>query len=299
MNRIRSLRTALLVIGIVAGVGLLAAFVWRGNYGTEPERLRVGVLPGEESDILRARFEPLTRYLSREVGLPCDLVIPADYDELVGLFVDGEIDLAYFGGVTFVQAEARAGALPLVIRGRDLDFRSYILVRADFPARSLAEIKGTRFAFGSRLSTSGHLMPRYFMLRDGIVPETWFSDVLYSGAHDVTAYWVRDGLVDAGVADSAIVDAMISDGRLDRASLRVLERTPPYTDNVWATRPDMPDHLRERLRDAFLLLDRENPDHDRILEALDADRFLPALTTDFESLRLIVRDMAPSKRNGR
>lgn len=298
MIRIRRLPVGLLAVGIIAGGALLVAVLWDGPRDIAPERLRVGILPGEESEILRDRFTPLVQYLSHSIGLPCDLVIPPDYDALVRQFADGEIDLAYFGGLTFVRAEARAQASLLVVRRRDLEFRSYVLVRADYPAKSPTELKGTRFAFGSRLSTSGHLMPRFFMQRDGIEPEEWFSEVRYSGAHDVTAYWVRDGQVDAGVADAAIIDAMISDGRLGRGALRILERTPPYTDNVWAHRPDMPDNLRNRLRDAFLALDPRQADHRTILDALDADAFLPALTTDFQRLRQIARELSLLDRDG-
>lgn len=298
MNLDRGLRTGLLAAGLIAAA-LAAVAVLGGPRETSIGRLRIGVLPDEAPEILRARFAPLVHYLSDSIGLPCELVVPEDYAALVRQFADGEIGLAYFGGLTFVQAEAGAGAIPLVTRDRDLDFRSYFLVRAGNPAKSLADLKGARFAFGSSLSTSGHLMPRFFMQRDGLNPEEWFSEVRYSGAHDQTAYWVRDGDVDVGVANGLIVDAMFADGRLDRGAIRILQRTLPYTDYVWAVQPDIPDEVRTRLRDAFLALTRGRPDHAGILGRLGAGAFLPALSSDFVRLRQIAAELSLLDRAGR
>lgn len=288
----RRLRLALLAGGLVA-VGTILVAVFPVTPGDPaPTRLRIGVVPDETPDILRQRFDPLVEYLSRSLGVPCELVIPADYAALGTRFADGDIDIAHFGGLTFVQAEARNGAVPLVLRDTDLDFQSYFLVRTDNPARSLAELKGARFAFGSRLSTSGHLMPRFFMERDGLRPEDWFSDVSYGGTHDGTAYRIRDGEADVGVANAAIIDSMFADGRLDRGSVRILMRTPPFADYVWAVQPDMPDPLRNRIHDAFLALSPILPEQAAILHRLGAGGFLPALFTDFIRLRQIAVDLS-------
>lgn len=178
------------------------------------EKLRIGVLPDESAEALRQRYRLLFEYLEHEAGLTSELVLPADYNDLLTKFGKGEVDIAYFGGMTFVKARAAHGAVPLVMRDVDSRFTSVLLVPGAGPFEKLDDLKDTRFSFGSRLSTSGHLMPRHFLETEyGIVPEEYFSDVRYSGKHDLTAYRVRDQKVDAGIANSEIVRKMQADGR--------------------------------------------------------------------------------------
>ena len=141
---------------------------------TLPSVLRIGVLPDENPVLLKQRYTRLVNYLSEATGVPCELVIPKDYDELLSLFLKKEIDLAYFGGFTFIQAHEKVQAVPLVMRGIDMKFQSYILVNKKLNINKLEELKGHSFAFGSRLSTSGHLMPRYYLIDKNIDPEQLF-----------------------------------------------------------------------------------------------------------------------------
>jgi phosphonate transport system substrate-binding protein len=157
--------------------------------------LRISILPDEGREKLIERYTPLFEYLARETGIPYELIIPETYGELLELFHAKKIDLAYFGGFTFVKANVIDNAVPLVMRDVDTRFTSYFLVKGDHPAENISDFKGKRFSFGSSLSTSGHLMPRYFLKEMDIIPEVFFSDTRYSGKHDLTAYWVRDGLV--------------------------------------------------------------------------------------------------------
>jgi phosphonate transport system substrate-binding protein len=283
----------LVLAGAIIATALVAVTALLGTLPNTPyQRLRIGVLPDQDRKVLEARYAPLVEYLSHNVGIPCELAIPSDYDELVDWFTSRKIQLAYFGGLTFVEAQARADAVPLVSREIDLEFRSYYLVRADNTAATLADLKGTRFAFGSRLSTSGHLMPRYFMQSGGLRPEQYFAQVIYSGAHDRTAYMVRDGQVDAGVANANTIASMFKDGRLHDGDLRILGRTPPYADYVWAVRPEMPERIRIGILNAFLLLSPDRPNEKAILDSLDANAFLPALSTDFVRLGQIAAELS-------
>src|SRR5574341_1997851 len=98
--------------------------------------------------------------------------------------------MVWYGGFTFVQARKRTGtAIPVVSRQEDLEFHSKFITRKDTGIRALADLKGKTFSFGSVSSTSGHLMPRYFLMQNGIVPERDFKNVAFSGAHDATALW--------------------------------------------------------------------------------------------------------------
>lgn len=252
------------------------------------ESLRVGVLPDEDVEALQDRHALLFDFLSGETGLAYELVIPDSYETLLTQFSEGQLDLAYFGGVTFVQANSKVGAIPLAMRDVDSRFTSVFLVAGDSPL-TLETLRGKRFSFGSRLSTSGHFMPRHFLQHEqGITAEDYFSSVRYSGKHDRTAYWVRDGEVDAGVANSEIIHKMLADGRLRPGDIRVIWTTPPYADYVWAAHPQVSDARRQSIQQAFLKLSVDDPQHKAILARLGADAFYPASTKDFSVLKKVV-----------
>jgi phosphonate transport system substrate-binding protein len=286
-------RTNIIVAGLAIAVALwLVGSLPEAAPRESVDRIRIGVLPDQQAVALKARYAPLIEYLAERTRLPYDLVIAGDYKELVERFARGEMDLAYMGGLTFLKAQSRAGAIPLVVRDKDLELRSSFLVPANSRARSLTDLKGARLSFGDRFSTSGHLMPGYFMRRAGMIPEDWFSIIRYSGAHDQTAYDVRDRRVDVGVADASLVEEMFADGRLDRGTVRVLENTPPFSDHVWVVRADLPLALQRRIRNAFLALVPTDSAQAGILESLDAGAYLPALDTDFIQLGQIAEDMS-------
>jgi len=250
--------------------------------------LRIGVLPDESENILLERYTPLLEFLTQETGHPCEIIIPDNYEELLKTFGEGQIDLAYFGGATFVKANTEYGAVPLVMRDVDARFTSDLVVAGE-DLNTLKELQGKRFSFGSRLSTSGHLMPRHFLqVRYGVTPETYFLSVQYSGKHDLTAYRVRDGDVDAGVVNSEIIRKMFADGRLQPGDIRVLWTTPPYTDYVWAAHPQIPAVDREKIQQAFLQLSVDNPRHKAILTHLGAAGFYPASIGDSSMLKQVM-----------
>ncbi len=253
--------------------------------------LRIGILPDQGVEDLKKRYSPLFDYIRSETGVPYELVVPRDYDHLLELFDKHQVDLAYFGGFTFMLAYHRYQAQPLVMRDVDAHFVSYFIAKGGAGARDLKSFKNTSFSFGSKLSTSGHLMARYFLKRQGIEAESFFKEVLYSGAHDTTAYWVRDGKVQLGAANSKIIDAMLADGRLKPKDISIVWKTPPYTDYVWAVQQTLPPELVQRLRDAFLFLTLTNQQHAEILGHIDAQHFIPAGVDDFSALDGVIRSL--------
>ena len=254
--------------------------------------LRVGILPDESKAELYKRYTPFFEYLKKETGLQVEVIIPDSYSELVDQFARDIIDLAYLGGFTFVQANSNHAAMPLVMRDVDTQFTSVYFVKGNSQTRDITKTAGDRLAFGSRQSTSGHLMPRYYMqVNQNIIPEKHFGSVRYSGRHDLTAYWVRDGAVDLGVANSRIIRKMLKDGRLEPQDIQVIWETPPYPDYVWAVQPDVTVKDRAKIRQAFLNLSIDNPSHTTILANLDTGGFLPASEQDFYDLKSIVNDI--------
>lgn len=256
--------------------------------------LRIGVLPDQSPETLNERYKPVLRYLSEYLQIPCELVVPDSYADLLNLFHEREVDLAYFGGYSYVKAHQIDHAIPLVMRRVDTRFTSLFIVNADSPVQTLEGLEGKRIAFGSRLSTSGHLMPRYFLQQKNIQPETFFSEVQYSGAHDKTAYWVRDGLVDVGAANATTIRSMLDNNLIGPDEIRILWETPPYADYVWAVQPEFTKDLDARVRDAFLQLSPANAEHAIILKNLNAVGYIPADPDLFAPLARIAGEIEAS-----
>lgn len=265
---------------------------------TSHKAIRLGLLPDTSPEILNERFRPLKIYLETALGRPIDLIIPGDYNELLNQFGKKQLDIAFFGGVTFAMAQKLYHAQPLVMRDIDLNFTSLFLTQTGNPKRKLADFKGSRFSFGAKMSTSGHYMPRYFLLEQGIVPEKFFNTIDYSGGHDKTAFAVRDGQVDIGVANGDVIRAMFKEGRLNKDDVRILWETPFYTDYVFAVQPDMAKSEKTALLDAFLALTISNPQQRGILSTLNAQSFIPASNKDFELLENIIQNLEKNQTNG-
>ncbi len=257
----------------------------------KPELIRIAVSPGQNKEALLMRYTRLGAYLSERTGLPYKLIVPGDYADLVNQFAEQRVDLALFGGLTYLQARLRAGAEPLVMRDGDLNFKSYFLVAEKDKDLSWSDLQGKTLSFGSRLSTSGHLMPRYYLLQKGIQAETYFSEVRFSSAHDITAKLVESGAVDLGAASADIVDRMLADGRLDSEKIHIFFETPGYADYVWAVGSNLDETLRQQLQDAFLGLSLENPEHAEILERLGANNFIVGNNAYYSDLDSMAREV--------
>lgn len=268
------------------GAGLILYFPVNPQQQASPAIIHVGVLPDQDAQDLRKRYNSLLAYLAAETGLQFKLRIPSSYSELVQLIGEDAVDLAYLGGFTFLQAHAKHKAEPLIMRDVDMRFTSLFLVKGNSVLQDLNDFKGKVMSFGSRQSTSGHLMPRHFMkAKKQINPEEFFTQILYSEAHDKTAYMIRDGKADVGVANAEIIRSMILDGRLKKDDLHVIWETPPYPDYVWTVKNNLPEDVKTKLRNAFLGLEIDNIDQETILTGMGAKAFFPTGFNDFLPLK--------------
>jgi len=281
------------VIRITALLGLILIVLAGCSEAPVQERstLRAGVLPDRTAARLYAEYEPLFNYLSEKTGKSIELVIPEDYQDLLRLFDEGEIDLGFFGGLTFLQAQERSGAIPLVTRDIDTRFTSLFISREDAQNTKITDFKNKKLGFGSQLSTSGHLMPRYFLRTLGIEPETFFSNVIYTGAHDKTAMAVLDGTVDIGVANTLVIRQLLQTKRLGDDKIRILWETPPYTDYVWAVQAEISPNTKNKLQEAFLALSIVDETQRAILTSLGAQGYLPVRQEDFIKLRQLAIEL--------
>lgn len=274
-------RTLALAAGIALSVSALAA--------QAADVLKVSAIPDEAPTELQRKFKPLGAYLEQELGMPVQFVPVSDYAAVVEGIAADRVDLAWLGGFTFVQTRLKTGnAIPLVQREQDEKFTSKF-ISADASVKSLQDLKGKTFAFGSVSSTSGSLMPRYFMQKDGIVPEQFFSRVAFSGAHDATVAWVQAGKVDAGVLNASVWDKLVAAGKVDTAKVRVIATTPTYYDYNWTVRGTLDPALTAKIKAAFLALDPANPEHKAILDLQAASRFIETQPENYAGIEEAAR----------
>jgi len=253
------------------------------------ETLRVSAIPDEAPTELIRKFKPLGEYLEKQLGMPVKFTPVSDYAAVVEALASDRLDMAWLGGFTFVQTRLKTGnAIPLVQREQDEQFTSKFIT-ADPAVKSLQDLKGKTFAFGSVSSTSGSLMPRYFMLKDGIEPEQFFSRIAYSGAHDATAAWVEAGKADAGVLNASVWDKLVAAGKVNTDKVRVFATTPTYYDYNWTVRGTLDPALAEKIKAAFLALDPANPEHKAILDLQAASRFIATKPENYEGIEQAAR----------
>ena len=246
---------------------------------------KVTAIPDEAPTELARKAAPLVKYLEKTLGMKVEFTPVTDYAASVEALANKPVDLAWYGGFTFVQASVRSGGkvIPLVQREEDAKFRS-VFITSDPAIKTLADLKGKNVSFGSQSSTSGHLMPRSFLLQANIDPDKDFKRVAYSGAHDATIAAVVAGKVDAGALNISVWEKFVADGKVDTNKVRVFYTTPGFYDYNWTVHADMPAAQREKLTKAFLSLDRATPEGKEILELQRATRFIPTKAENYKGI---------------
>jgi phosphonate transport system substrate-binding protein len=251
---------------------------------------RVTAIPDESPTELARKAAPLMKYLETQLGVKVEFTPVTDYAAAVEALVNHKVDLAWFGGFTFVQANARSGGqiIPIVQREEDQKFRS-VFITGDPAIKTLADLKGKDFSFGSQSSTSGHLMPRSFLLQAGIDPDKDFHRVAYSGAHDATVAAVAAGKVQAGAVNISVWEKLVADQRVDTHKVVVFYTTPPYYDYNWSVNAAMPAAQRARLTQAFLALRPDTPAGKEVLDLQRASRFVPTQASNYQGIESAAR----------
>jgi phosphonate transport system substrate-binding protein len=246
---------------------------------------RITAIPDESPTELARKAEPLVKYLESKLGMKVEYTPVTDYAAAVETLVNKKVDMAWFGGFTFVQAHHRSNGkvIPIVQREEDEKFRS-VFISTDPAIKSLADLKGKDVSFGSQSSTSGHLMPRSFLLQAGVDPDKDFKRVAYSGAHDATVAAVASGKVQAGALNISVWEKLVADKKVDADKVKVFYTTPPYYDYNWTVHADMPAATREKLTAALLSLNKDSADGKAILELQRATRFVPTKVDNYKGI---------------
>jgi phosphonate transport system substrate-binding protein len=264
---------------------LVAALLYAG-VGYAEQVLRVSAIPDESPTELQRKFKPLGSYLEQKLGMKVVFTPVTDYAASVEGLINHKLDMVWFGGFTFVQANERSHGkvVPIVQREEDEKFKS-VFITTDKSINKLEDLKGKTFSFGSESSTSGHLMPRYYLLAAHVNPDTDMKRIAFAGAHDATAAAVAGGKVDAGALNISVWDKLVAEGKVDPKKVRVFYTTPGYYDYNWSVRSDMDPALRKKLTDAFLSLNANDPKDKEILDLQRTKRFIPTKPENYESIK--------------
>jgi phosphonate transport system substrate-binding protein len=246
-------------------------------------KLRISMIPTTDPGKALRDNAPLLAYWQKQTGQNPELTIPTSYAAVVEALANNKVDIAYLGGFTYVQASARARVKPLVQRTIDQQFHSLFITPADSKIHSLADLHG-HFVFGDVNSTSGHLMPLYYMLQEKVDPEV-IKNASFSGAHDATALAVANGKAEAGSMDEQVYKKMTANGQLKPGAVRVFYTTPPFFDYVWVANKNLDPNIANSFAAAMKGLSADNPEQKTLLDLLNAKEYVTANDADYAKLR--------------
>ncbi len=265
----------------IAAALLLAALSPAGAQ-TKPQKLVVGLLPGESAPTVIRLNEPLRAYLEKRLGLPVELHVGANYAATGEALRFGRIDIAYLGPVTYIL-RSRAAKLEPFARpsheGVGPTFQAVIIVPADSPAKTLADLKGGEIAFGDPASTSGTWVPRYQLLEAGLVSGRDYT-LRVLGAHDAVALAVSNRKVAAGGLSLPIYNRLLKEGKINPNTVRVLAASAAIPEYMWTFREGLDPAFKEKIRKAFIAMTEPEA-----LKVFRAEAFIPAVDSDVELVR--------------
>jgi phosphonate transport system substrate-binding protein len=265
--------------------------------------LRLSAIPDQNPEKLNRLYPLVAKVLSRQLGVPVRYVPMVDYNAAVSAFRTGDLDVVWFGGLTGVQARLqKPGAKVLAQRDIDASFHSVFITNPRsgltpfVPQKGLTALKGKRVTFGSESSTSGRLMPQWFLAQAGVKPQDFAGGAAgFSGSHDATIALVQSGAYEVGAVNEQVWRASLRNGKADRKKVFVLWKTPGYPDYHWLAQPDLDRRFGPgftgRLQQAILAWRQKDPEQNQILELFGAQLFTTARPQDYKRIEEVGRQV--------
>jgi phosphonate transport system substrate-binding protein len=292
----RRRRLSQLMLGVVVGSLLHPLLLHSSGMAAAPGKasasslppLRLSAIPDQNPEKLNRLYPLITKVLSKQLGVPVRYVPMVDYPAAVSAFRTGDLDLVWFGGLTGVQARLqKPGAKVLAQRDIDASFRSVFIANPSsglqpfVPLKGLTALKGKRFTFGSESSTSGRLMPQWFLAQAGVRLKDFAGGAPgFSGSHDATIALVQSGAYQAGVVNEQVWRSSLRSGKANRNKVFAIWKTPGYPDYHWLAQPDLDRRygpgFTAKLQQAIISWRQRDPDQKTILELFGAQQFTGA-----------------------
>lgn len=266
----------------------------------------ISAIPDQDPEKLNRLYGKLADYLKGALGVEVAYRPVTDYTAVVNAFRTGDVDMVWFGGLTGVQARLQVpGAQAILQRDIDQNFHSVFIANTAAGIEpfddigGLVALKGRTFTFGSDSSTSGRLMPQFFMSKAGVKLGDLKGEPGFSGSHDKTIKLVEAGTYDAGALNEQVWKARTASGEVDLNKVRVIWRTPAYYDYHWVVRPDLEQNFgagfTDKVKQAFLSLDAADPEQKEILDLFGAQKFIETKNENYADIEAIGREIGKIK----
>lgn len=253
-------------------------------------------IPDEDETKLVERFQGVADYLSEELDVEVRYIPVKSYAAAVSAFRNNQVQLAWFGGLSGVQARRLVPGSEAIAQGKeDAAFHTYFIAHKDSGLEPMDKLndslEGKTFTFGSKGSTSGRLMPEFYIREAfGESPDEVFSRVGYSGNHTRTLRLVEAGTYQVGALNFQVWESELEAGNIDTDQVQVIYETPSYPDYQWTIRGDVNERFgegfKQRVTDALL-----NLDDPALLESFPRSSFIPASNDDYEPIRKVAEQI--------
>lgn len=270
-----------LIASFVAAAAAFSPFAASAGEAN-PDTLRVALLPDENAATIIQNAQPLKTYLSDKLGKKIEIVVTTDYSSMIEAMRFGRIEIGYFGPFSYVLAKSKAPEIEAFAVGVEKGkptYNSVLIANKEGPVKTVADIKGKSFGFGDQASTSSHLAPRAYLVKQGLVGGTDYEPV-HLGTHDAVARAVQAGQIPAGALSEPILRSLIERGMIDPAKITELGLSAPIPNYPIAMQGSLAPELKEKIRDAFLGIEDEE-----ILAAFRVEGFEPADDSSYDVLR--------------
>ncbi len=265
--------------------------------------LRIGAIPDQNPEKLNRLYGLVADELSQQLGVKVSYVPVTDYAAAVSAFRTGSLDLVWFGGLTGVQASLQKPGAQMLAQ-RDIDAQFYTVFIANARSgikpiqnqKGLVALKGKRFTFGSESSTSGRLMPQYFLAQAGVKLADFAGGAPgFSGSHDATIALVQSGTYDAGAVNEQVWKSNLRSGKANRSKVVQIWRTPSYPDYLWLGQPNLDQRFGKgfsaKLRQSIISWRATDPEQKQILSLFGAQQFTTVKPDEYKQIEQVGRQI--------
>ena len=265
--------------------------------------LRIGAIPDQNPEKLNRLYGLVADELSQQLGVKVAYVPVTDYTAAVSAFRTGSLDLVWFGGLTGVQASLQKPGAQMLAQ-RDIDAQFYTVFIANARSglkpiqnqKGLVALKGKRFTFGSESSTSGRLMPQYFLAQAGVKLADFAGGAPgFSGSHDATIALVQSGTYDAGAVNEQVWKSSLRSGKANRSKVVQIWRTPSYPDYLWLGQPNLDQRFGKgfsaKLRQSIISWRSTDPEQKQILSLFGAQQFTTVKQGEYKKIEQVGRQI--------
>lgn len=254
-------------------------------------KLRVSVIPAEDINVLMKQYGVVFKFLEKKTGMTVEPYMVSDYAGVVEAMRSGKVDLALYGPFSYVLANKEAGAeaaMVGVLENGQTYYNSLIITHQDSGINTLADLKGRTFSFVDPASTSGNLVPRFTMTKDGINPDKDLKSSIFSGGHDASGLAVMNKKVDAGAIASDTFQQMVDTKLIDKDQIKIISISDNIPLSPWAFSKELPQDVRRKVMDAFKAMETEDPES---MKALKVKKFMPIKDSDYDVIRNIAKSL--------